>query len=185
MDINDIFKFGQYKSLSLIDVYQGTKDIDREILKGYLEFCYLDKTLPKSNIFEFFELQIGVKEINVIPYIFNEEKPESMQNRIAVGDLTNILNVYFNNYFSKNLLEIIPSFQHFNRDNGPSIIGGDPEYISWLLKNNVDFYLSKETKMELEKKIVHKFIGVKIQKTTGLKNLYNYEPIFKEEFHNF
>jgi len=185
MNINDTFEFGQYESLSLIDVYRGSQFIDREMLKGYLEFCFSDNTIPKSIEFDLCTLQIGINEMNIIPYIHNEDKTASLKNKIEMGDLSMLLNNYFNNYFSKKLLETIPSFQHFNRDNGPSIIGGNPEYIVWCINNIPGFNLNKETKNELEEKVVHRLIGISIEKVKGLKNQYIYKPVIKEEFFKF
>jgi hypothetical protein len=185
MEINDTFEIGQYKSLRLVEVYQGSPNLNRELLKGYLEFCFLDEVIPKSQIFQLCDLQIGVKEMNIIPNIFNEEKLESLGNTVDVGDLSELLNTYFNNYFSKRLLEIIPSFQRFNRENWSTIIGGDPEYISWCMNTIPGFNISQQVKDELAKKTVYRFTGISIIKVAGFKNHYVYEPIIKEDFYSF
>jgi len=185
MNIDDIFEFGQYKSLSLKDVYQGTLNINRELLRNFLINCLGDKNVPKPHIFDFLEIQIGFEEINIDPNIFNEEKLESMQNTILIGNLAGDLQNYFNYFFSPNLRGITQSFERFNRSNLSTVIGGNPEYLIWCSKEIQEFTLNSQTKDELEKLQVHRLKGISVEQREGYQNSYVYKPIIRTEYFQF
>ena len=181
MELNDHFKFGQYKGLSLKEVYQGNSKIDKTLLKSYLDSCMKDNNVPKPIKSEFFDLLITEEEILIFPGIFNEEEPESLENAIYLGDLSQPLEQYFSYFFNKNWYGIVEHFEKFNHKRDTQVIGGDPEYIEWCIRNVANFSVDKEIKSQLELFPVHRLRGIVVTKINNDRYRYNAE-ILTENF---
>lgn len=185
MKLNEKFTFGQYSNLTLLEIYQGSAKINRCLLKDFLSNCLKDDNVPKVVVeWEFIQLiVIGEDEITVFPdNTFDENKPPGSDNLVHLGDISNILANYFNSFFNHNWYGIIETFEKYNSKNKQSVIGGDPEYLEWCLKEKI-INIHEETKRELEKLEINKFNGIKIvQKDT---NKYSYQPIVLKEYYKF
>jgi|688.fasta_scaffold686391_1 hypothetical protein len=185
MKLNEKITFGQYTNLTLLEVYQGTAKINRSLLKDFLRNCLYDDNVPKVEAeWEFIELiVIREDEITIFPdNTFDEDKEPGSDNLVHLGDISNILANYFNSFFKHNWYGIIETFEKFNNKNRQSVIGGDPEYIEWCLKERL-INIDAETKQELEKLEINRFNGIKIvQKGT---DKYSYQPIILKEHYKF
>ena len=185
MNLNEKFTFGQYSNLSLIEIYQGTAEINKRLLRDFLRNCLNDNKVPKFEPeWQFIELiVIREDEITVFPdNVFDEDKPPGPDNLIHLGDISNILANYFNSFFKHNWYGIIEPFEKYNNKNMQSIIGGDPEYLEWCLKEKL-IYIDNETKHELEKLVVNRFKGIKIIQISTDK--YTFHTIVSKEYFKF
>ena len=159
-------------------VYQGTLHIDRDLLKGFLKKCWQDENVPKPVMFGLIEeLIIDPITIKVLPEIFDEDKPETEENRIYLGDLTLPLELCFRHFFSENWFGIIESLPEFGKNHDPVPFGGDPQYISWCLRNVADFYIDPQSAKELSALKSVKLTGIQLLNTNH--NLYEYTPLFE------
>lgn len=179
MKADDKFTFGENIGLTLQQVYQGTQLIEYSILNDYLSYAIKNEKIPKPDEFLICDLIIKYDEIEVIPNIFDENKAPSQNNVVYVGDISKKLEIYFNHFFNPNWYGIIDSFQKFNK--GENVIGGNPEYIIWCMNNYKYFDINLKTIRELEKLIVYRLKGIKIQYISN--NKYRYEPVINEEYY--
>ena len=183
MELNDTFTFGQYKGLTLKEVYQGTDKIDKSFLSKYLSHCLKSKSVPRATFFEFCELLVSENEIIVLPQIFNEEKPLIDNNVVCIGNISGEIENYFNNFFNKNMYGTIDSLEHFNDGQIKQILGGDPEYIQWCLSTVDNFEISDYTKDALEKLPVNRFLGISVSHASTDK--YSYKLKTVTEYYEF
>ena len=183
MKLDDQFKFGQYTGLSLKEVYQGNPNIDKALLKSYLDSCIKDANVPKPDKFQYLNLLITEEEILVFPEIFNEEEPESLENIIHLGDLSLLIENYFSTFFNKNWYGIVEHFEKFNHKRDTQVIGGDPEYIEWCIGKGKKFSVDNEVKRQLELLMVHRLQGIRVIKTGN--NRYKYQTIISTENFKF
>lgn len=116
MRLTEKFTFGQYKTLTLKEVYQGTPNIDKSLIKNFLYRCLNDTNVPKPIHFEFCEFLLTEDEILLFPQIFDEEKPESLHNVAYLGDLSVRIESYFNSFFRKDWYGIVENLEKFNKD---------------------------------------------------------------------
>ena len=181
MGIDDKYHFGLNKGLTLKEVYQGTPEIDRKLLKDFLLKCLKSKLVPKSEEFSLFELKIDEDKIEVIPEIFNPEISYSEQNQVYLGNIAEKIEIYFNHFFNPNWYGIITHFQEFN--SGKCVIGGNPEYILWCINKAEDFNIDLTTLRELESLKVYRLKRLKLEMTK--LNHYKYTTIIEEEFFKF
>lgn len=181
MELNDRFKFGQYKGLSLKEVYQGNSNIDKNLFKKYLDICIKDNNVPKPHEFYSLDLLITEEEMLVFPGIFNEEEPESLENVIYLGDLSQPIEYYFSCFFNKNWYGIVEHFEKFNHKRDTQVIGGDPEYIEWCIRNVANFSIDKELKSQLELISVHRLRGILVTKINNERYRYEAE-VLTEKF---
>ena len=183
MNIDGKFTFGQYKSLSLREVYQGTDRLDDKLLCSYLRHCLQSASVPRPTFLSCSAVIVDVDIIKIKPDIFNEEVAESETNVIHIGDVSAELQAYFNNFFKGNCLGIVISLAAFNHANGQTIVGGDPEYIEWCLGTIENFQIDDTTKRELESFEVNRLKGITVRMLR--KNIYSYETVVHKEFFKF
>ena len=120
---------------------------------------------------------------NLIPQIFDEDKPESLSNVVSLGNLSEKLGNYFTNFFQKNWYGIVENLEKFNKNNKRTVIGGDPDYIQWCINTISGFILDNDIKKQLELLEVNRLIGISVRQTSTDK--YSYQPIIKKEIFKF
>lgn len=181
MNINDSFTFGQYKNLTLLEVFSGTKKINTTLLKKYLSKSLNESKIEKPNEFQFIlELVIMEDEITIFPdNTFDENKPPGVNNLFYLGNMSKKLENFFNNFFKTSWVGIIETLEKFNDKN---VLGANPEYIDWCISKNY-IKLSQETKKELEKKEINRLLGIKVKEKST--NKYSYKPYFQTEYYIF
>lgn len=184
MQLWDRFTFGQYKTLTLASVYQGTRDVSDSMMANFLNNC-----LKKSAVFfsepyqfEFSHVLVSARHIEVVPQIFNEEKSYSADNVVYFGDISSELEAYFNYFFQINLNGTFEDLIKFNARTDREVIGGDPEYVEWCIRREI-INLESDTKSELEKLQINRLLGVQV-KNLAL-NKYSFAPLFQTEFFKF
>lgn len=184
MQLTDKFQFGQYHSLTLKEVYEGTDKIDRELIKNFLNKCLKDENVPKPVDFGFCDVFLTKDEIKIIPQIFDEDKPESPDNVVFLGNLSKKLEHYFNEFFRENWYGIVENLMHFNKNCiERKVIGGDPKYIQWCRMNYNGFNLDIETISQLEVLEVNYLLGISVTETST--DRYSYNLIIQKEFYKF
>jgi hypothetical protein len=185
MNLNEKITFGQYSNLSLLEIYQGTAKINKRLLRDFLRNCLNDKKVPKAAPeWEFIEqIVIREDEITVFPdNTWDENKQPGPDNLVYLGDISNVLANYFNCFFKHNWYGIIETFEKYNNKNSQCVIGGDPEYLEWCLKENL-IHIDNETKYELEKLVVNRFKGINIIEIST--NRYTFHTIVLKEYYKF
>lgn len=179
--------FGQYKGLSIKEIYRGTLKIDKGLFKDYL-----DKILNDSNLDDGIFLEIELIEkfditegtIKIIGEIHDPGKPLTPANRIVFGNIQNNLVAYINKHFNDNFLGILQDIRKFNKSQTESLqIGADPEYLEWCERNVNDFQLSTNCKRELEKSPIARLKGVQVLYIG--QETYEYVPQFSIEEYSF
>jgi hypothetical protein len=184
---NEVINFGQYKGLTIKEIYQGTLNINRKFLSNYLSHI-----LNKGNKFlellpekEFIErIEVTKKKIKIVGEIHNPDKTLSRENRVTFGNLQNQLSYYINSHFEDSFLGILENIQLFNKHQMKrEVLGGDPKYLEWCEREIKGFKLDEDCKKELEKLQVAIFTGFQI---LNIKNdRYEYLPTFKVELFKF
>lgn len=182
MDLNDTFNFGQYKGLSLVQVYQGTKSINSDLIVDFLGYC---TKFPAYNIslpqqFEFCDVEIGDGKLKIQPQIFDETKPLTPNNVVHLGNVSTELDRYFNHYFDIDYTSHIYTLIKFNSLHVRNALGGDPAYIEWCHRESI-IQIGQNTKIELERLIVNQLIGITFNSV--ILNEYTFTLDFKEYFH--
>ncbi|MEZ7504603.1 hypothetical protein [Flavobacterium sp. Arc2] len=181
MNIDEHFGFGQYKNLTLLEVYSGTEKINSTLLKKYLKKSLNDTNVPKSKEFEFIdELVITEDEIIIFPdNTFDEHKTAGADNLFYLGNISQQLEIYFNKFFEIKWIGIAETLEKFNQVH---VIGANPEYIEWCITKGY-IKITQDTKNELEKKKINRLLGIKV---TEIKtNKYSYKPIIKTKYYKF
>ncbi len=183
MQLHEKFRFGQYKSLSLKEVYQGSSAINKKLLNKFLNHCLNDNNMSRPNRFEFCDFLITEDEIIVLPHIFSEEKKKSIENVVWLGDISEDISYYFSSFFRKNWYGIIETFEKFNQRTDSSVIGGDPEYINWCIHMVEGFEVKEEVKVQLELLEINRLLGISVNRVS--KDRYTYSPIINKYFYRF
>ncbi len=171
-EIDTKLQFGQYLGLTVKEIFQGTLNLNKGLLKNYLDFI-LNKELLENrqdfgsiyfNEVEFIDnFEVYEFSFKIIGEIDNPEKELSNSNRMKFGNIEKKIESYINSHFSKNYLGILKTLNKFNFENQPSSkINGDPEYLVWCEKNINNFILSINCKIELENFSVSLLKGFKI-----------------------
>lgn len=167
--------FGQYKGLTVQQVYQGTLRIDDELLADYIRMI-LDGTSMEFNFIETIQVEIGRFRIN--GEIHDPEQPLSDANRVYNGNLEENLSHYINRFSHPNSLGILTTIQKFNSERKrPTVIGGDPEYLNWCERNIEGFRLTDHCKAYLQSLSVCRFERIDLVYLGD--GWYEYSPCIK------
>ena len=183
-DLNQRINFGQYGGLSVKEIYQGTLNLDKDLIKNYLDKIlnepddgYMNLSLYPELI-ERFDLTDGL--IKIIGDIHDPEKTLSPANRIVLGNIQKGLSKYIDQHFDDNSLGTLLGIKTFNKTrNEPLQIGADPEYLGWWEREIDRFHLSNACKRELEKLLISRFRGIHVMYVG--QETYEYAPQFVVE----
>jgi hypothetical protein len=181
-EIDTELGFGRYRKLTIQEVYQATLQIDKYLIRDYLNHILNSKDFNKWAFFdesEFIEgFDLRNEKICVIGEIFNPEKPKGPQNQVCIGNIEKKLHTYINQHFQKNFLGILSDISRFNDIvKSPMPIGGAPDYLKWCEKNVDGFKLSVECKNSLSKMSYAKLVGLDIMYIGN--ETYEYIPKFE------
>lgn len=182
MGIDDCFYFGKYKNLSVREVYQGTNNISRKLLRKYLEEKI--KTLPKNELhdtflLEAFDLEISDSLIRVIPILddfkgnWSKEVEKILKNSNSWTDKL-VGNISIDDFNAK---------VYSTGKEKPEITDGNPEYIQWCIETIDDFYIEQDDLNELQLLDIHRFKGIEI--IHKIDDIYEYKPKYQVEKYNF
>jgi hypothetical protein len=177
--------FGKYKGLTIQQIYQGTLQINKFLLRDYLSHILNSNNFNNWALFEGIQLidsfYLTDHYILTKGEIHNPVLPLSQSNRAILGNIEEKLSNYINQYFQANFLGILTDITKFNASNDfPNQIGGDPDYLKWCEKNINTFCLSENCKQQLSKLSYVKLEGVKIMFIGNEK--YDYAPTFKIQY---
>ncbi|ALJ00763.1 hypothetical protein [Rufibacter tibetensis] len=188
MHIQDILGFGKYKGLKLLDVYRGTLNIDRVLLKDYADLIlngslrlhyedYIDTTsfqcVDKFDVTEheirtlsFYEEGVDGSEVS-----YGSSLAEITNN--VESDIAYCLSI--GNQRTGAEFGGFLSLAKFSQDYAKRLpVGADPQYISWCIENIAGFFIPADEISELENMRISKFIGVDVVRKEG--GLYEYSP---------
>ncbi|MDA7762295.1 hypothetical protein N8927_03815 [Crocinitomicaceae bacterium] len=187
---NDYYRhigFGQYKDLTIKEIYQGTLGLNKDLLTKYLNEIlntpnqYFE-IFPEGEFIEKFDVSDGF--IKTIGDIHDPEKALSPSNRIVLGNIQSSLTNFINQHFNDNFLGILQDIRTFNKNqNKPLQIGADPEYIVWCERNVEGFQLSRECKRKLEVLPIARFKSIHVMYVGN--ETYEYTPHFIVESFKF
>lgn len=183
MKIDETFYFGKYKNLSIKEVYQGTNNINRKLIKGFLKERI--KTLEKNELndtffLEAFDFEISDSIIRAVPKL-NDFK----------GNWANEIEKLFinrNNSWLDILLSNI-SIDDYNvkvysiKKSKLEITSGNPEYIEWCIESIDNFYIEQHELKELQLLDIFRFKGIEI--IHKIDDIYEYKPKYQVEKYRF
>jgi hypothetical protein len=180
-ELNTKLDFGKYRGLTVQQIYQGTLNIDKGVIKEYLDFILNSDNFKKwaffdgSTLIERFE--ISQNKIELIGEIHDCELPEGPQNRIVFGNIEKQIANYINQHFKANFLGVLPDIGEFNKKyNLVTSTGGSPDYLKWCETNIEKFELSRKCKLALDKISYARLSGFNILYIG--KEIYEYAPMF-------
>lgn len=180
MRLNDQFTFGKFEGIRLIDVYQGTPNIDRAILKEYIDYMFQsddrwsyeaivgEPWFQVMDEVEVTENEIKIKGLYAEPWSFSSEK------RLKIGNIEVLLEDYLSrgNNIKGGLFGGFTSLEHLNKQMDEKyVIGAAPHYIVWCIMNVDGFYIDPEDLDAMEK--------FKIAEFKGFHVLYKGEQVFE------
>lgn len=196
MKPEDKFVFGKYKDLKLKHVYQGTLNINRHLLKDYINFLLNTKArFHYENQFdngalEFIdEYEITEQEIKALIYVDNKNSPigqrevylEEAGHNIE-GGLENCLSI--GNQMVGRQLGGFVSLSNFNHQQDVrQIVGADPEYLCWCIENVEFFFIPIDDIAQLEKLRISIFKGLYVVRKQG--GVYEYLPKMEIKYFAF
>ena len=76
MGLDDYFRFGKYKGLTLREVYQGSEVVDRALLKAYI-LHKIESPNLQDNVAEFMTYEVSDTLLRVKCDLFDEEHSQS------------------------------------------------------------------------------------------------------------
>ena len=180
MKLNDRFHFGKFKGLRLIDVYQGTPNIDRFLIKQYVEYMLnsddrwiydtFDK-IPYFGLIDYFV--VTESEIEVFGMLSEPWNSDS-NTRITLGNIEDVLQGYLSigNMLMGRIIGGFHSLEEFNRDSETrKPIGASPSYLAWCI-NEVDNFFIDPSDLKLMEKL-------KITYFKGINVIYRGDDIFE------
>jgi hypothetical protein len=179
-EIDTRFHFGQYKGLSVQEVYQGTLNPDMSLITGYLkkilQFTDFPEMIWESEFIE--SVQFENNRFEIIGCIHDLEKPTSEENHMVFGNIQSQLQDFVNLSFKPSFRGSVMSIQKFNAERPiRTVIGGDPEYLVWCMKELEEFQLSNECILQLAKLSICRLVGINIMYVGN--ETYEYSPSFR------
>lgn len=180
MQIDEHFQFGKYKGLTLREVYQGTKLVDRGLVKMYIVEKVThpnvqDIDLMQSINIEVSESLLRVKSDFINDSNFNLSRTIELLFRNSTSWVDEqIGNVSIDN-FSTNCAKLTNTI--------PKVTSGNPEYLNWCISNIGGFYIDPDIIEELHSLPVFRIIGIEVDRK--IEDIYEYKPHVKESKFTF
>lgn len=178
MDLEDKFKFGQYKGIKLIEVFQGSTSINIDLLTLYLKQLSDIPSIYKNN-----EDNSLFREFS--NFKFNKDEISINFDIDELNELNANWSCEIEKYFKETNFQILRLFTNSltlnniilknNKDTNISIIG-DPYYIEWCIKNIKNFYINPSQINELNNIHFHIFNGISV--SHKINNVYCFKPIY-------
>lgn len=183
MKINDKLTFGKYCGLTILEVFQGPSEIDKDLIEQYLS-RQIEGVDPRSYgqklIHQIFSFEISDTLIRATP-LFDTDLSK---------DFTKIFSSIFKSdsvKFDRSLGEFTP-FQDFigwkRNDMGEKQIltaCGNPDYIDWCIKKVKGFYIDPQELVALEDYLVFRYRGIDVKHQ--IDDIYTY--VAENEFSEY
>ncbi len=192
-EIDDRINFGQYRGLTIREIYQGTLNIDRTLITSYLIEIFNEKQSRYSYRFgndyfvEFYV--VDQNYIRTIGEILDPDEPESPENVCIIGDIKAELSYFINNNiihhpYRAEFLDVEKDFRKFNKEQEIiKPIGADPEYLIWCEQTFDHFEISVTAKETLQKLPIARFTGIDLLYIGN--ETYEYSPRYSIEQFTF
>jgi len=182
MTIEQSFKFGKYKGLTIREVFQGTNFINIDLLKNYI-FEIITKTDSEISSDYFF--------LDVLDFEISETliRAKPCTENYSGNFAKNIENLFSDANSSASRFVGILNLDEFNIKNyslnkeKPVLACGNPDYIEWCIRNVDFFYMNPEELSSLQELDVYLFIGISVEHK--IEDIYEYKPKIKVIKHLF
>jgi len=181
MIIDDTLDFGKYNGLTVREVYQGSNEINKELLKSYLKqrIEKPDANNDCSVLVEFANFEISATLLRITP-VSDDLK----------GNWTSTIEGFFKDVYEPTTkwvfeIESLDDVnKQFSKDKEKvAVTNGNPSYIEWCIKNVDDFYLTPDTLSQLSEMNYFRFIGIEV--LLKVDDIYEYKPKFVIKKHVF
>ena len=168
MRLDDRFTFGKFEEIRLIDVYRGTLNIDRAILKEYINYMFQsdDRWSYEAIVGEPWfqvmdEVEVTEKEIKITgmhaePWSITSDK------RLQIGNIEELLEDYLSrgNNIKGGLIGSFTSLEDVNKlRDDKYVIGAAPHYIVWCIRHVDGFFIDPDDLDAMEKFKIAEFKG--------------------------
>jgi hypothetical protein len=171
MLLDQKFGFGKYCGLTLKEVYQGTQDISRDLVKSYVDFVLkndddiLNKNTPLCKLMSF---EVSENLIQIKSYKNKKVLKYNWTERIE-----NVFRLR-NNHLDRSYIDSLDQFNitQYSKDKKSIVIAAcNPEYIAWCLVNLDNFSIDED--------ILEKLLSLEIYRFTGIKVSHNANDIYE------
>lgn len=176
------FGFGKYKGLTFKEVYQGTNDLDKELIIAFLRY----KLNQDAEIIMLNEPFIRIDKIQITDSHIKIE----LYNEDLIGDWSKSIENIFSEggKFINNFLRGNSTLDEFYTKNwrlvnNKSLVGGNPEYINWCIKKPEGMWFYEKDLTELMALDVYRFQGIKVNYIGN--NKYEYSPCIATTKYSF
>lgn len=178
MLINQNITFGKYIGFTVKEVYQGSNNINKDLLKSYLK-ARLENTSSNYNecavLLDFMTFEISDTIIRVTTSTDNLNKDWSKSIEGIFKDVKNsltnpFLEILTLDYFNTNFF----SLAHVKTRISPN---GNPSYIEWCINNVEHFILNPNVIKELNELDIYTYAGIDV--THKIDDIYLYKERFK------
>lgn len=194
MQLQERFTYGKYKGLQLIEVYRGTLNIDRQLLKAYVNY------LLNGEVWHHFAKNFGSSAFNCVDeFHVTEQEIRTLglihedKNGVEINEfVTFIYDVERDIEYCLTIGNQIVGYEiggfcslaEFSRNYDVRlVVGADPGYLSWCIENIKEFYIPTTEIEQLEKLRVSVFNGIHVfRKEDGL---YEYFPDMDVKHYRF
>ncbi len=180
MRLNDRFTFGKFEGIRLIDVFRGTLNIDRTILKEYIDYMFQsdDRRVYEEILGEPWfqvmdEVEVTENEIKITG-IYVEPWNNKLGKRVKMGNIEELLEDYLSQGSTAKgrFVDGFTSLEDVNKQmDDKYVIGAAPDYIVWCVENVDGFFIDPDDLDAMEK--------FKIAEFKGFHVLYQGEEVFE------
>jgi hypothetical protein len=192
MKLNDTFHFGKFKGLKLIEVYQGALNIDKSLIKKYVEHMFTSDArwafegLIGKPIFQVIDsFEVSDSEIRVIG-MFAEPWNSNSDERVKLGNIEDLLQRYLS-IGNEKIGRIIGGFDSLDVINKQNEVrkpvGANPSYLTWCIENVNNFFIDTEDLEFLENLKIILFKGINV--VYKGKEVFEYAPIIEITNYHF
>ena len=184
MKLNDKFHFGKFKGLRLIDVYQGTLNIDRALIKQYIKYMLTSEDRwnfegvigqPYFQVIDDFE--VTEEKIKVIG-MYSEPWNSNSNKRVKIGNIEALLQEYLSigNKKMGRMIGGFHSLDEINKDNEVrKPVGANPAYLAWCIDEVENFFIDPSDLELMEKLKITLFKGINVVYKGN--ELFEYSPL--------
>jgi hypothetical protein len=194
MNLSTKFTFGKYEGLTLQQVYHGTLNLDRKLLRMYLDKILNNRHsyIPVDFCFQFIEeFVVTQNTIQVVgtlePYDVGKDAkgyPITHLSRIVLGNIQSLLKTFINYHFSGNWLGIIEPLQTFNAaQETRCVLGADPQYLAWCIRNVDSFVITEDAINALKHLSIARLTGIEVHFVKD--GLFEYAPVITTDSYTF
>ena len=182
MDITIPLEFGKYKGLSTKEIFVGTKDIDRDLLRAYINHRLTGPYEPSEQdaiTLDMFTFEVSKTIIRAVPTLDDfKGNWQQVISKLFVSSHMSYLNV-----ITETSLDGFYLNRYKQPNDKPLVLGGIPEYIAWCIENVEGYYIELIQISILEELGVNRFIGIDVVRK--MEDIYEYFPKIYFESYKF